>query len=92
MVTMLYFCFRAAISSGGGEGKHAMIFSLPEMLFDQNRIVLLHEESGASIELNAQDALRAWREADSGTPLQVSVAKVSDTGTEAHRYRLASPR
>jgi|LauGreDrversion2_5_1035112.scaffolds.fasta_scaffold103669_2 hypothetical protein len=69
-------CFpRDAISSVVKEGS-GKIFSLPEMLFDQNRVVLQHEASGVSIELNAEDALRAWRESDTGTPLQVSVAKV----------------
>ncbi|GAX85526.1 hypothetical protein CEUSTIGMA_g12942.t1 [Chlamydomonas eustigma] len=51
------------------------VFSLPEMLFNQNRVTLLHEDSGVSIDLNAQDALRDWRQADTGQPLQVTVAK-----------------
>lgn len=65
---------RAAINPPGEENS-GKIFSLPEMLFDQNRMVLQHE-SGVSIELNAKDALKEWRSADKGTPLQVSVAKV----------------
>lgn len=72
----VFVLFRAAISSKVDEAS-GKIFSLPEMLFDQNRVVLQHEESGVSIELSAEDALRAWREADNGMPLQVSVAKVS---------------
>lgn len=60
-----------------GASPRSPIFSLPEMLFDQNRVSLHHEASGVAIELSAKEALRAWREADSGTPLQVSVAQVS---------------
>ncbi len=57
-------------------GSSSSIFSLPEMLFYQNRGTLTNEPSGISIHLNATDALRAWREADTGAPLQVTVAKV----------------
>jgi hypothetical protein len=46
------------------------------MLFNQNRVNLLHEKSGVSLDLNAEDALRAWRHADTCQPLQVTVAKV----------------
>ena len=66
---------RQAINDGSSGAARGSIFSLPEMLFDQNRVTLHHEGSGVAIELSAQEALTAWRQADTGAPLQVSVAK-----------------
>lgn len=49
---------------------------LPEMVFAQNRVELVHEASGTVISFNALDALAGWKYEDLA-PLQVRVAEVS---------------
>ncbi|GLC46833.1 hypothetical protein PLESTM_001931200 [Pleodorina starrii] len=47
---------------------------LPEMVFAQNRVELVHEASGTVISFNALDALAGWKHEDL-PPLQVRVAE-----------------
>ncbi|GIL67150.1 hypothetical protein Vafri_20585 [Volvox africanus] len=49
-------------------------FVLPEMVFAQNRVELVHEASGTVISFNALDALAGWKHEDL-PPLQVRVAE-----------------
>ncbi|EFJ46348.1 hypothetical protein VOLCADRAFT_93190 [Volvox carteri f. nagariensis] len=49
---------------------------LPEMVFAQNRVELVHEASGTVISFNALDALKGWKHEDL-PPLQVRVAEAS---------------
>lgn len=46
---------------------------LPEMVFGDNSLELLHEATGAKIHFNALDALRSWRQ-ESLPPVQIPAA------------------
>ena len=47
--------------------------SIPEQLYDWNRLMITHHDSGIAISFNAEDALRAWR-SDMPTPVRVFMA------------------
>ena len=51
------------------------MLSLPEMLFNQSRLTVVHEASGLVFDFNALDALKGWKQ-EALPPLQVSVATV----------------
>lgn len=48
--------------------------TIPEQLFDWNRLEIQHIDSGVTINFNAEDALRAWRE-DMPPAVEVSTAR-----------------
>ncbi|GFR46049.1 hypothetical protein Agub_g7519, partial [Astrephomene gubernaculifera] len=54
--------------------KTLSVLVLPEMVFNRNRVELVHEASGTIISFNALDALMGWKNEDL-PPLQVRVAQ-----------------
>eukprot|EP00798_Chlamydomonas_sp_ICE-L_P029422 gene29422-5770_t len=50
------------------------MFSLPEMVFNQSRLLVTHEASGLHFDFSALDALKAWKQEDL-PPVQVTCSQ-----------------